>query len=66
MTFTMLSKNVKNLNEGPFYNFVLSRYHPPYDTIKKNSETIYEFKIDNQIINGVYKYKNIKTFMEME
>ncbi len=59
-------KNVGNIDEGPFYYFVLNRYHPPYENIKKNSKIIYEFKLDNQIINGVYKFDTIRKFLEME
>ena len=59
-------KDIKNLNEGPLYYFVLNRYHPPYKIIKKNSEIIYEYKIDNEIINGVYKFNSVKNFLEMQ
>ncbi len=56
-------EEVNDLNKGPLYYFVLNRYHPPYDLIKKKSKTIYEYKIDNTIINGVYEFKNINDFI---
>ena len=58
-------KKVNNKEEGPLYFFVLNRYHPPYDIIKKKSETIYEYKIDNVVINGVYEFKNINDFLNL-
>ncbi len=56
-------KEVDDLNKGPLYFFVLNRYHPPYYLIKKKSKTIYEYKIDNTIINGVYEFKNINDYI---
>ena len=33
--------------------------------IKKKSKTIYEYKIDNVVINGVYEFKNINHFLNL-
>ena len=54
---------VKNLEDGPLYFFVVNRYHPRYNLIKKKSKTIYEYKIDDTLINGVYEFKNINDFI---
>lgn len=54
---------IKNLNSGPLYLFVVNRYHPSYKSIKRRSKTIYEYKIDNTIINGVYEFKNIQDYL---
>ena len=55
---------ITNLDDGPLYLFMNNRYQPPYDFVKKNSETIYEFKMDGVIINGVYSFKTVKDYLD--
>ncbi len=59
-------QDLNDLNKGPLYFFVLNRYHPPYDLIRKKSKTIYEYKVDNTLINGVYEFKNINDFINYQ
>ena len=54
--------SVKKNEIRPFYFFANNRYHPPYDFLKKHGSVIYEYKLDNVTINGVYEFESLSKY----
>ena len=52
--------DVSTSYNGPVYFFLNNRDKIKYDKIRKYSDTIYEFVLNDVLINGVYKFNNVE------
>lgn len=62
--FINYSDNFSELQnyQGKIYFFLNNRHNPNYDLLKDYTDTIFEIKSSNVVINGVYRFNDIHTY----